>query len=390
MDEFRFGLNLIRIGSDLFGQTRLSKIKMYTYYDGKSSQPNEANAQISGEKLVIDFAEKQEIWQISAIKFNEFTGKGKTILKYGEFPYQYLEIPIDDNLMATLENLLPKRKVGFRVFADELASSGFRGVLLSMAVFVAIALGFYFFALPKLAEILADQIPVSAEITLGDKIYEQFIKDSPFTPFEKDSIKIDEKKTKLLNDFAKKIDFQSQYPIKITVLKDSIVNAFALPGGHIVVFDGILKKIKSQEELTALLSHEVSHVKFRHSLKGLARSVSGYLFVSILTSDINGLTAVLVDQADGINQLSFTRDLEQDADLNGLKIMYHNKIEPTGMLKLMERLQEESKKYGGENIPKFMSSHPLTKDRIDYIKKEIKGKTGIQHEDLEKIWVEIQ
>lgn len=349
------------------------------YYDGKTSQPYDAQVSVFGNSLTINYENGQVGWNISQIDYSSFTGKGKTMLKYGEFPHQYLEFPIGSPLFAALENHLPKRREGFWAFANELAGAGFRGVLITIAIFVAITAGFYFLLLPKIAEYAASQIPMEAEVELGKQFYDSFV----------GGMEIDEERTKELQAFAKKMDFQTEYPLKFTVVKDKQVNAFALPGGNVVVFDAILEKMKTPEELAALLSHEVTHVKERHSLKGLARGLAGSMVISVVVGDMNAIGNILVSQASNIYELGFTRDMEKEADLEGLEIMYHNKLDPKGMINLMERLHEEEKKYGVDKMPSYLNSHPMTKERIDYISKESKGHSGQKNAELEEIWKKI-
>ena len=350
------------------------------YYDGKTSQPYDAQVSILGNFMTISYENGQVAWSIMQIDYSSFTGKGKTMLKYGEFPHQYLEFPIDSPLFSILENYLPKRREGFWAFANELAGAGVLGALITIAIFVSIAGSVYFLLLPKIAEYAASQIPIEAEVELGKQFYDSFV----------GGMEIDKERTKELQAFAKKMDFQTEYPLKFTVVKDKQVNAFALPGGNIVVFDAILAKMKTPEELAALLSHEVTHVKDRHSLKGLARGLAGSMVVSVLIGDMNAIGNLLVSQASNIYELGFTRDMEKEADLEGLEIMYHNNLDPKGMINLMERLHEEEKKYGVDKMPAYLNSHPLTKERIDYISKESKGHSGKKNVELEEIWEKIK
>jgi len=350
------------------------------YYDGKTSQPYDAQVSILGNFMTISYENGQVAWSIMQIDYSSFTGKGKTMLKYGEFPHQYLEFPIDSPLFSILENYLPNRREGFWAFANELAGAGVLGALITIAIFVSIAGSVYFLLLPKIAEYAASQIPIEAEVELGKQFYDSFV----------GGMEIDKERTKELQAFAKKMDFQTEYPLKFTIVKDKQVNAFALPGGNIVVFDAILAKMKTPEELAALLSHEVTHVKDRHSLKGLARGLAGSMVVSVLIGDMNAIGNLLVSQASNIYELGFTRDMEKEADLEGLEIMYHNNLDPKGMINLMERLHEEEKKYGVDKMPAYLNSHPLTKERIDYISKKSKGHSGKKNVELEEIWEKIK
>jgi predicted Zn-dependent protease len=91
------------------------------------------------------------------------------------------------------------------------------------------------------------------------------------------------------------------------------------------------------------------------------------MVVSLLFSDVNGVMAVLADNAQQLHSLSYSRSFEQEADEQGLKILMDNHVNPNGMVKLFEQLEEESK----VSIPKIISSHPLTKERKENMQKII-------------------
>ena len=114
------------------------------------------------------------------------------------------------------------------------------------------------------------------------------------------------------------------------------------------------------------------------------------MVVSVVVGDMNAIGNILVSQARNIYELGFTRDMEKEADLEGLEIMYHNKLDPKGMVRLMERLHEEEKKYGVDKMPAYLNSHPMTNERIAYISKESKGHSGQKNAELEEIWKKIE
>src|SRR5690606_36345304 len=108
------------------------------------------------------------------------------------------------------------------------------------------------------------------------------------------------------------------------------VNAFALPGGKIFVYSGILEKMGSYKELTALLGHEISHVTNRHSLKSMSRNVASSLVLSSVFGDAGGLSVNLISKVNEFKSLDYSRDLETEADNEGLQVMLDNKVDPQG------------------------------------------------------------
>ena len=175
---------------------------------------------------------------------------------------------------------------------------------------------------------------------------------------------------------------------RITVINDEMVNAFALPDGRIMVYTGILRKMDKQEELAGVLSHEISHVEHRHSMRLLTRSLSGYLLLSLLLNDVNGIMTVLVDNAHNLQNLSYSRKFEEEADLSGLDLLRQHKIDPQGMVELFKILSKEH----DIEIPGWLNSHPVSEDRIKYIREKIKQHpyTPVVHADLDTIFQQLK
>jgi predicted Zn-dependent protease len=156
-------------------------------------------------------------------------------------------------------------------------------------------------------------------------------------------------------------------PLHFNVVKSSEVNAYAMPNGEIVVYTGLLDQLDNTGQLVALLGHEVSHVNERHSMRLLSRNLAGYLVLSLVIGDVSGFTAVLADNAQQLQMLSYSRKHEEEADHLGLKILIKNKQNPTGMLELFAKLKGSSQ----INVPELLSSHPLPTSRIQALNKKL-------------------
>jgi predicted Zn-dependent protease len=179
--------------------------------------------------------------------------------------------------------------------------------------------------------------------------------------------KVDTVKSEWLTHFGNALDLKNEKELGFVVVESDIVNAFALPDGKIVVFTGIIDKVKSYDELAALLAHEAAHINGRHSVKMLARNLAGYIFVSAMFSDVNGIMAVIAENAESLQSLSYSRKFENEADREGVYLLLNNNIQPEGMVKLFSRLKDD------ENVlPVFLSTHPVTDDRIQTISGIIK------------------
>jgi Zn-dependent protease with chaperone function len=352
------------------------------YFDGKSSVGYPADIFLDTFDLKITYYSRNEpttiVWQTEQIHTNDFSERDKVILKYGEFPFQYIEVG-DKNVVKTLKLKYPKAEFhqsGYhRVF-----ESGIAGIAVLILVFLGLIACTYFYVLPFAAEKLATAMPISWEEELGNSVYEKYVN-------AKD---IDVENSARLNQFFKELHFKSAYKPSLVIVKDNMVNAFALPGGKIIVYEGILRKMNSADELAALLSHEFSHVELKHSTKNIARSLSSALLLTVLFGDATGITALVIQNADQLKQLGYSRNLEHEADENGLRLLKEQSINPQGMADLFNTLKLEEGEDNGQYA--FLSTHPLTKDRIDYARKEISKKdfTIKQNIKLDSLWKEIK
>lgn len=232
-------------------------------------------------------------------------------------------------------------------------------VFILLGIVVAIVAGLYFWFMPWLGEKVAMNFSKESEIQMGEAMYAATIK----------AYQVDTSKTRVLNEFYKELNYATDYPISITVVASPDVNAFAIPGGHIVVNDAILEGMKTPEELAALLGHEASHVEKRHSLRALFRSMARQMFIALIFGNDSGILSYIANNADALKGLQYSRALETEADNSGMRMMAASNIGVDGMRRLMLMLQKES---GGEQPAAFMSTHPVFEDRIGNIEREMK------------------
>ena len=238
-------------------------------------------------------------------------------------------------------------------------------VLIGVLAFLILA---YFFAVPWIASLLANRFPVSYEKSIGDQAFNSM----------KAGFKIDEQRTKYINDFFRQLNIPSKYPVQITVVKDNVMNAFALPGGHIVVYDKIISGMGSYQELAALLSHEFTHIENRHTVRTLFRQLGSKVFLSLILGDASAVGSVIIDNADQLKSLSYSRSLESEADENGVRLLSERKIDCAGFVGLFQMLKKET---AGFQTSEWMSSHPDLDKRIKNIQDNILCKNATPQKD---------
>jgi beta-barrel assembly-enhancing protease len=231
----------------------------------------------------------------------------------------------------------------------------------------------YILIVPWLSEKMASKVSVNTERQLGDAVY-----DAMGLAAQEDTAA-----SFVLNEFFAEMDVPTAYRIRITVVNDNVVNAFALPGGRIVVYTSLLKQIKSYPELAALLSHEFTHINNKHSTKSIFRRLGSKVFIGLLFGRFGTVTSVLVNHADNLKSLTYSRKLEKEADKEGLAILTQRKIDPQGFVALFNHLKASAPSNA---LPEFLGSHPDIEKRIAYINEASKGATIADNNQLKTIF----
>jgi predicted Zn-dependent protease len=154
------------------------------------------------------------------------------------------------------------------------------------------------------------------------------------------------------------------------VVDDPVVNAFALPGGHVYVTRGLMTHLTSEAQLAAVIGHEIGHVAARHAVTQLSKARIarvGVLAGSILSPALGGAAAR------GLEMLFFkySRDDERQADDLGLRYMVAQGYDPREMPRVFEVLRRVSQARDGERIPGWRSTHPSEEERIRTIGGEV-------------------
>jgi Zn-dependent protease with chaperone function len=278
--------------------------------------------------------------------------QSNVVINFGDYPYQSL-ICRDAQFLKELKTQCHDEPIVANLFKN--GKSTFVKLMLVIAsIFIGLLLLAYFFLLPWMVNKAVENFSSDYEKKFGKVMFDQV----------KASEKWDATQTKLLNDFFDSLHFKTKYDIEILYVKKDEVNAYAMPGGYMVVYDGIIKKMKSEEELAGLLAHEFSHIQLKHTLKSTFNSIGFSALLQIIFGGFDdSVIGLLGNQTEQLRQLHYSRTLEQEADENGFKLMKAQQLDPHGMINLFERLKAES----NDIIPSILSTHPLPAERIKYI-----------------------
>jgi Zn-dependent protease with chaperone function len=162
-------------------------------------------------------------------------------------------------------------------------------------------------------------------------------------------------------------------PIRVSVADVDTINAFAAPGGQIVILRGLIDQAKSPDEVAGVLAHELTHVQLHHPTKALIRAVG----LSTLVQSLGGQTGALMNEA---VLLSGTRDAERAADAGALQLLAGARISPVGLADFFRRMGARKPAHNAsrgdaliDRLGGFMASHPGNGERLSAIDRAGKG-----------------
>ncbi len=171
------------------------------------------------------------------------------------------------------------------------------------------------------------------------------------------------------------------YPFEFTLLDDDeTVNAFALPGGQTFVTEALFREFTREDQLAAVMGHEMAHVIFRHGAERMAReNLNGSLTMAatFAKGDMSG--GAVAQMMLRLVSNGYSREQEAQADHWGLLYMAEAGYDPQGMIGLLEVLEKQD---SGPSPPKYFSTHPRTPDRIEAIRELI---ARIDREGLNRV-----
>tara|TARA_B100001250_G_scaffold79795_1_gene65591 strand:- start:69 stop:1184 length:1116 start_codon:yes stop_codon:yes gene_type:complete len=354
------------------------------YFDGLTSNSSQSTLSYNkkSNEFIIEIQDGNSFnWKLKDLQFNRY----KNLIEIRNKKYSDELLKVNDASFADeFYTLMRKNK---RVDLHSLLLNLSFSKIFGIAIFLFFLLGLsYFYIIPPLAEKSVDFLPESFDNQIGNMVEHTFVK----------YLDINEDKTIHINQFVSELNLGNSKPLNFNVINSKQVNAFAIPNGKIFIFSGILDKMEDYDELSALIGHEVSHINFRHSAKMLSSNIAGYLLISLMFSDINGIMSIMLDNAHQLNSLSFSRKHEKKADEEGLNILIKNNIDPNGMINLFKLLKEEEEKYtlNGYELsgPEITSSHPLTQERINNIENIISKSDYkiIRNKKLNKIFKKLK
>lgn len=229
-----------------------------------------------------------------------------------------------------------------------------------------------FWAKDKMVKMIASQIPISWEQKAGDQLFSALSMQYHFV--KNDSLK--KEFLKVGAPLFRQVEAQG-YKIDLYFVKDPTINAFALPGGKVIVQTGLVSNAKSWEEVMGVLGHELAHVTERHHIRGIINNIGIYALIGAFFGDVTAISGTIAQVGGDLASLSNSRSFENEADERGWDYLVEGKINPNGLVTFFETLKKEHE-TGMDTLVhqkvdlSFLSTHPNTQERIEHLKEKAK------------------
>ncbi len=220
-----------------------------------------------------------------------------------------------------------------------------------------------------LVKAIAEKIPPIWEEKLGEGVFTQLKAGQRFI----DDREVKDMLARITEPLLSQIPRKS-YSFQVHIADNGEINAYALPGGIIVINTGLILQAESPEQIAGVLAHEVAHVTLQHGLRQMISSAGIIVLLQAFFGDVSGITAVLAEGSAFLLTRKYSREFEREADERGWQYLTSARIDPRGMsgfFQMLVRKQEEGKVgktlSSLEDSLNFLSTHPSGRERIEHL-----------------------
>jgi predicted Zn-dependent protease len=243
-------------------------------------------------------------------------------------------------LFARMPELDPRHRRAHRTVALVLGSLG-----------AAAGLGaLLWLGLPLAAKPIAALIPQSVEERIGLRVLDLLVGGRSTCDAPDGEAALERLADTVAAGAAQPVD------VFVQVVDNPMVNAFAAPGGYIVIFSGLLKKVESADEVAGVLAHEIGHVAHRHGMQALVRHFALSTVITVFTGNDWGVGSA----AQLLAQFAYSREAESEADATGVEMLERAGLRADGLATFFARLEKEG---GSSSFLRYVSSHPPSAER---------------------------
>lgn len=330
-----------------------------TLYDGRTAAPHPCLVETVQDRLIVRTTSGEPLgeWPLAGICITSHARDGQ--------PGRIALDPTGDARLAFTDPRLAADLIVIdrRIGGDRVGQ--FRRGVRRIAIPLALAIGgivlLFSVVLPALAPVVARQIPEAAELRLGAATAEAVIA----LLADRGVVRLCDARAgrAALDALVAKLAATRGMPAvpRVRVVNSALVNAFALPGGEVLVMRGLIEFAQSPDELAGVLAHEFGHLALRHPLEVAIERTTASAVIGLIFGDVIGLS-VVGGIASQLVANAYSRDAEAAADAWGLALMRDASIDGRAFAAFMARAGAQEAQQGG-GLPGLLSTHPAHADR---------------------------
>ncbi|MET0516846.1 MAG: M48 family metallopeptidase [Nitrospiraceae bacterium] len=326
------------------------------YLDGRTAARHHAIVRVGKISLeLVTTTGFTRSWPYNAMTQTQGAYGGEAVrFEYGNEPVESVVIA-DHSVLTEIRRVASHLPVHFHHPSTRRARAKWTAVAM-LVVVVATGL-LYQWVIPIISAFLMPLVPVTWEEALGEQLVRHLVPEELRCR--------DPRLMQALSIIVHPLiqaESSRRYPIRLHVLDDKNINAFAAPGGHVVLLRGLLERTETPEQLAGVLAHELQHVYKRHTTRTIIEQTTGTVLMTALSGDFSGGLTWGIGGAQALSALRYRRAHEEEADLAGLQTMEAARLDSTAMVTFFRILQRELP--DATPIPDFLTTHPHMDERI--------------------------
>lgn len=234
----------------------------------------------------------------------------------------------------------------------------------------ALAAALVFFGWRDLSVAIAGRIPMSWEAKIGNSLLQSALADRKTCTESGGRTALEEFLARI------KPPTLDEVPVTIDVLQSGVVNAFALPGGHIILYSALIERAQSPDELAGVLAHELSHIELRHPARGIVQQIGLGALLNLMFggSDLGTLGQLAA-------LLAYSRDMEAEADARAVALLQGAGFNASGLASFLAGMA----KSDPSDLPEWLSTHPEPASRAAALAIEATGAPAFDAEEWQSL-----
>lgn len=236
-----------------------------------------------------------------------------------------------------------------------------RAVAVAVLALTLSAIYSYRKTLPLAAAAIAERVPSSVDESLGQRVL-GLLDAKDLLPSRLHESRQARIRTRF-EDFLRASGYTGVARLEFRRSQRGVPNAFALPGGTVVVFDELVHIAQHEDELVAVFAHELGHLHHRHALRRALQNSVSFVLVTSLTGDVSVVSNIAAALPVSLLKAEHSREAESEADRFALAALRRAGIPPSNFTAIMERLDARRGRKSRRTTPYF-DSHPPTAERV--------------------------